>query len=180
MCPPSHGLGTAALLGGRCCPAHVGLIIEHLLSIAAAQGRFPLAASCEGANFMYAGCLQRGRRESCGAGRPRGDGGLCPRQGQAGQKGAKAAWRERGSSSHWGYGEAGSKSRRRLAWPGSVEGCQGLFSETSLVVTSQAWSNASPVLLAQADPSDSRRVLREDSSPLCDGQPQCQAGRHLN
>lgn len=55
-----------------------------------------------------------------------------------------------GSSSHW---EAGSKSWRCLSWPGSMEGCQGLFSETSLMVTSQVRGNASPVLLAQPEPS---------------------------
>lgn len=69
----------------------------------------------------------------------------------------------------------GRESQRRLAWPGSVEGCQGLFSETSLVVTSQAWGKASPVSPAQADPSESWRVLRDGSSPLGDGQPQRQA-----
>lgn len=51
-CPPSPGPGTSAPLRGRRCPAHVGLITEHLLPIAAAQGRFPLAASCDGANFI--------------------------------------------------------------------------------------------------------------------------------
>lgn len=47
------------------CLEHVGLIREHLLPIAAAQGRFSLPASCKGANFIYIGCLQHGYQESC-------------------------------------------------------------------------------------------------------------------
>ena len=115
-CPPSPGPGTAAPLGGRCCPAHVGLIIEHLLSIAAAQGRFPLAASCEGANFIYAGCLQRGRRESCGAGRQQGDGGLCPRQGERDRGGPRQC---RGREAPLRTGAMGKlEASLRDAWPG--------------------------------------------------------------
>jgi len=93
--PSVPGPGTAVLLRGRCCPAHVGLITEHLLPIAAAQGRFPLTASCEGANFIYADCLQHGRWDGCGAGRQRGDGGLCPRQGSRAEGGQGSAEGER-------------------------------------------------------------------------------------
>lgn len=120
----------------------MGLITKHLLPIAAAQGRFPLAASCQGANFIYAGCVSVAIGRAVGLGAARGD--SAPRRGS----------RVQGDRLLFPLGlEAGSKPQKCLSWLGSVEGCQGLFSETPLMVTSQARGNASPVLLAHAEPS---------------------------
>lgn len=149
---------------------HVGLITEHLLPIAAAQGRFPHTASCEGANFIYTGCLRRGRGESYRAGRQRGDGGLSPGQGEQGRRLLFLLWLWR----RWKQ----IPEMLGLTWQrGEVP---GTIFRTLLVVTCQPRGNASQVSRAQADLSESRRGLRDDSLLLGDGQPQHQAGRHPN
>lgn len=113
-------------------------------------GQDPLAASCEGDNFMYRGSFSR---ESGELGDSRGRGrGPCPGKGEWGRAGPR---RCRGKGGRFllllslGHGEAGRSLRN--TWPGTaaVEGCQGLFWESWLVVRSQGRGNTNPGLLAQ-------------------------------
>lgn len=159
---------------GTALPCPCGLNHGASASHCSRPGQVSLAASCKGANFMYTGSFSM---ESGELGSSRGRGAL-PWAGGVGQRGAKAMHRERGSSSHWGYGEAGSKSQRHLARHSSVEGCQGLFSETSLMVTSRARGNTNPASLAQPDPSQSCRVC--ETAPPARGWAAPAPGRNLN
>lgn len=96
-----------------------------------------------------------------------------PRAGGAGHKGAKAPL----STVVMGKMEANLRDVG-LTWQrGEVP---GTIFRILLVVTSQPRGNASQVPRAQADLSESWRVLRDDSSLLGDGQPQPLAGRQAS